>query len=115
LATLYDQRLRQEDWIQCPPRREQAKDTYYAYALRCSQRDALQAHLAERGIEAPIHFPTPIHTQTAYLERFGSPVGAFGNTETLAASTLSLPCHPLLRDQDVERVCDAVVEFGKAL
>ena len=44
-----------------------AGSAFYHYVVRSNDRDELQRHLAEHGIEAVIHYPIPIHLQRAWL------------------------------------------------
>ncbi|HYM14033.1 MAG TPA: DegT/DnrJ/EryC1/StrS family aminotransferase [Dehalococcoidia bacterium] len=72
-------------------------------------RDRLQAGLRERGIEAAVFYPTPIHRQPLY-ERLGYGGVSLPVAERLAGEVLSLPVHPALTAADVETVTAAVVE-----
>ena len=75
----------------------------------CDQRDALRAHLAARRIRTDIHYPIPDHRQTAFAAEHHSvhlPV-----TERAATRMLSVPVFPELRDDEVERVRDALASF----
>lgn len=72
-------------------------------------RDELRAHLTERGIGTDVHYPVPDHRQPAWaaeLAHISLPV-----TEWAAERILSVPVYPGLRDDEVERVCDALAEF----
>ena len=64
----------------------------------------------ERRIEAGIHYPTPIHRQTAWIERFGEP-DALPRVEQVSREILSLPVHADLSDAEVERVAETVRRF----
>jgi dTDP-4-amino-4,6-dideoxygalactose transaminase len=67
-------------------------------------------HLKERGVEAGIHYPIPLHLQPVY-QNLGYPVGAFPHTEKAANEILSLPIYPEMTDAQVVQVVDAVREF----
>jgi dTDP-4-amino-4,6-dideoxygalactose transaminase len=111
VARRYDARLeRHQAWLRRPARDE--GHTYYAYVVSCEARDALRAHLGAAGIEAPVHFPIPIHQQPAFVATYGPPRGSFEGSERLCRSVLSLPCHPGLREDEVDRVCAAVDAFA---
>lgn len=82
---------------------------YHLYVLRSAERDALKAHLAAEGIIAGIHYPLPCHKHPAYEARFGAesrPVA-----ESIVSDILSLPMYPELRNDQVDRVIDAVRSF----
>jgi dTDP-4-amino-4,6-dideoxygalactose transaminase len=67
---------------------------YHLFAARFDDRDRVRARLAERGIETRIHY-TPALAPRPVAER-------------AAATVLSLPLYPQLRDDEVEEVVDAL-------
>lgn len=83
---------------------------YHLYVIRCGSRDALLAHLKERGVTAGIHYPVPIHHQPAYQRRCLAP-RPLTNTERFANQLLSLPIHPHMTPADVARVTECLHEF----
>lgn len=80
---------------------------WHLFVVRHPERDALQAHLAARRIQTLVHYPIPPHRQAAYATTTAYPV-----SERLAREVLSLPLGPHLTVRDVDRVCDAVLEYG---
>ena len=72
------------------------------------ERDALQARLKEQGIPTMIYYPTPMHGQTAYKD-LNIPAGYCPVTEQLCHTVLSLPLHPYISEEDIERVCDLTI------
>lgn len=80
---------------------------WHLFVVRSKQRDALQAHLAERGIGTLIHYPVPPHLQDAYRE-MGLREGSFPVTERIHREVLSLPMGPHLKEQEIARVLIAV-------
>ena len=80
-------------------------DIAHLYVVRASARDRLREHLAANGVRTDVHYPIPDHRQRVFAGRFDAlklPVA-----ESLAASALSLPCFPELRDDEVDAVVDA--------
>jgi dTDP-4-amino-4,6-dideoxygalactose transaminase len=77
--------------------------------MRVADRDGARAALLERGINTGVHYPRTIGQQPAYgcFSRHACPVA-----ETWAASCVSLPCSPDLRDDEVERVASALEVVG---
>ncbi|CAL8972080.1 DegT/DnrJ/EryC1/StrS family aminotransferase [Cellulomonas sp. 73-145] len=78
-------------------------------AVVTEHRDDLRAHLTSRGIGTDVHYPVPDHRQPAWAHELADvslPV-----TEWAAERVLSVPVYPGLRDDEVERVCDALAEF----
>lgn len=81
---------------------------WHLFVLRCRERDNLRHHLASRGIETQIHYEIPPHRQPAlrWMNSMQFPV-----TEQIHKEALSLPLHPALMDEEIQRVIDAVSEF----
>lgn len=83
---------------------------YNQYTLRAQRRDALQAHLKERGIGTSVYYPLPLHLQPcfAYL---GYEPGSCPQSERAASEVLSLPIYPELTSVQLDEVVDAVRAF----
>ena len=85
-----------------------ADPVWHLFVVRCPQRESLQTHLADAGIGTQIHYPIPCHRAGAYAGHAGE---SFPNSERLAETVLSLPLHPHLPAEAVDRVCDAVGQW----
>lgn len=81
---------------------------YHTYIIQTPHRDALQRHLAERGIETRVHYNQPIHRQPAAA---GVACGPLPMTERLAGAILSLPLFTAMRDDEVEAVIAGIRSF----
>ena len=70
-------------------------------------RDELASQLTAQGIPTAIHYPKPLHRQTAYRH---FPVAGNGLpvSEALAGEVISLPLHPYLEPAVQDRIIDAV-------
>ncbi len=73
-----------------------------------SVRDALQQHLAAHGIQTQIHYPIPPHKQACYKEWNHQ---QFPITEAIHESELSLPISPVMTEEEVLQVINAVNDF----
>ena len=89
---------------------------HHLYILRL-QPDALSidrerfiAELRERGIGASVHF-VPIYHFTYYQGRYRWRPEDYPVTEAISGSIVSLPCYPRMRDEDVDRVIQAVSQI----
>lgn len=83
----------------------------YTISLRDpSQRKALMDHLKERGIPSVVYYINPLHMQKIYAQ-YHTPGGRLPVTEGLAKSVLSLPMHPYLKEEEQDRIIEAVRDF----
>ncbi|MFH1465754.1 MAG: DegT/DnrJ/EryC1/StrS family aminotransferase [Pseudomonadota bacterium] len=79
---------------------------YTFFVVRHPARDRLIGALADRGVDARVHYPIPIHRQPAFS---AWPAGPLPHTERTVGEILSLPVTPELSDADRERVIGAVL------
>lgn len=83
------------------------RHVYHVYAIRSPDRDALQAGLQEAGVATGIHYPVPVHLQTAYAD-LGYRQGDLPVTERIAREWLSLPMFAELTAEQTDKVIAAV-------
>lgn len=95
-----------------PPSDRIDDDVWHLFVIQYPYRDRLKQYLAEKGIQADIHYPTPIHRQNAYpnLSHLQLPV-----TEKLSREVLSLPLHPALTDDEVSRIIRVINLYKTAI
>jgi dTDP-4-amino-4,6-dideoxygalactose transaminase len=106
----YNRGLRQLVPITIPYEPQWAKSVYHLYVIRTKRREDLRRYLAANAIATGLHYPLPLHLQTAYLS-LGYREGAFPISEKVAAEILSLPMYPQLPTQLQERVILKVSEY----
>lgn len=106
VAAQYDSLLETE---MTPTVRSEVEHVYHLYVIECDDRDGLQSHLSEKGVQTLIHYPTPIHQQPSY-QGIGRR-GELQTTERIVDRILSLPIHPYCRPEEVERVASLVAEY----
>lgn len=110
-AQKYDQAFSQlKDWVQIPKRRKGVKHVFHLYIIRVEQRNQLLSFLTQRGIEAKIHYPIPVHLQPA-AKYLGYQKGDFPVCESHCDTMITLPCHQHLSTEEVDYVIDSVKEF----
>ena len=105
IADRYEQALR--DSVIVPTVPDGALSTWAQYTIQVDGRDALAAHLTDRGVPSAVYYPRPLHLQTAY-RRYPRGAGGLAVAERLSERVLSLPMHPYLSDADQDRVVEAV-------
>lgn len=97
--------------LRTPLRRPGARHVYHLYILRVAEdRDRLLAHLQERGIEAKIHYPVPLHLQPA-ARGLGYGPGDFPRAEAQAREILTLPVHQHLSEEELSYMIAQVRAF----
>jgi dTDP-4-amino-4,6-dideoxygalactose transaminase len=90
---------------------EPAAHVWHQYTVRVAEgRDALQAHLRERGIQAVVYYPHTLPSQALYRQ-LGYDDADLPVARRLAAEVLSLPVHPALSAKDLETIVDVINEW----
>lgn len=84
---------------------------HHLYCIRVPDRDGLRSHLAERGIGSKVHWEIPLHRQDGPWQAEAS----LPNADRWCDTIVSLPCFPGLGADEIDRVCEAVVEHQAAL
>jgi dTDP-3-amino-3,4,6-trideoxy-alpha-D-glucose transaminase len=87
------------------PRECDSGHVYHLFPVRSTNREKVRTDLAAAGVETLIHYPIPLPAQPAFaaLNPAPCPEGA-----RLAAEVFSLPLHPQMTNDDVDRVVAAV-------
>jgi dTDP-4-amino-4,6-dideoxygalactose transaminase len=106
VADLYRELLAETD-LELPHEPEGYRSCYHLYVVRSQERDNLRDALGSADIASGIHYPVPLHLQPA-CKFLGYQPGDFPYAEKLADTALSLPMHPHLSTDEVERVADVV-------
>jgi dTDP-4-amino-4,6-dideoxygalactose transaminase len=65
-------------------------------------REQVQRGLKAAGIQTSIHYP-PVHRFSNFAQRFSADVPRL---DAVSARVLTLPLHPLMREADVDEVCE---------
>lgn len=86
------------------------RHVYHILAVLFEERDALVAHLRERGIDVRVIYPTPLHLMEAY-RHLGLTRGDFPNAERICDEVLCLPLYPGLASESVARVAAEIRRF----
>jgi dTDP-4-amino-4,6-dideoxygalactose transaminase len=108
-AATYSHRL--AGVVGLPYERPGTEHIYYTYVIQADDRDALHDALAAQGVQTGIHYPLPLHLQSA-CAAFACPPGTLPVTERLAGRILSLPMFPELTEGEIERVCTCISAFA---
>jgi len=76
-------------------------------AQNSDHRSELQARLKEENIPSVVYYPKPLHLQTAYAD-LGHKEGDFPKAEDFSRRIFSLPMHPYLSDEQIEKIASVL-------
>ena len=81
---------------------------HHIFPVLCNERERLQQHLLNQGIQTMIHYPIPPHRQQCYADMglMSLPI-----TERIHREELSLPLNPTLQQEEIERIIEAANSF----
>ncbi len=109
VALQYAEGLGDLDGVELPKEKPYARSAWHLYQIKLPNeqlRDQLIGYLQERNIATGVHY-YPCHLHPYYIHtRAEVPVSSM-----LWKRILSLPMHPNLLDEDVERVIDGIRSF----
>jgi len=81
---------------------------YFVVTLKdAARREAFAAHLAAAGVATRVYYEEPLHRHPALRSSHDGRV--LPNSERLAGCSLALPLYPMLSDDEVDYVVDAVL------
>lgn len=110
IASWYNEALQGIGDIITPYVHSDSSHVYHLYVIRTQHRDALQAHLKEKGIGTLIHYPIPVHLQEAY-QSLGYREGDFPIAEELSKTCLSLPVWVGMEKREIQYIIDNIETF----
>lgn len=107
IARVYREQIQNERII-LPQVQSEEGAVWHLFVVRTKNRARLQEHLSQSGIQTLIHYPIPPHKQQAYKQynHLNLPI-----TERIHKEVLSLPISPVMSDEQVGIVIDAVNAF----
>ncbi len=88
--------------------RSDRSSVHAQYTVLVERRDAVQAALQKAGIPTAVHYPKPLHRQSAYQAYARGQV--FPHSDCAAASVLSLPMSADFSAADQDRVVAALAQ-----
>jgi dTDP-4-amino-4,6-dideoxygalactose transaminase len=109
-AQFYYEALSDLEGLQLPPHTEGSEPVWHLFVVRTSDPESLGRFLASRGVGSGRHYPEPVHLSPAY-RHLGYAAGDFPVAEALAREGLSLPLYPGISEEQLEHVCDAIIDY----
>jgi dTDP-4-amino-4,6-dideoxygalactose transaminase len=110
LALRYNDLLR--PYVDVPDEGSGERCVFQTYVVKAERRDGLKQYLTENGVEALIHYATPIHLQPA-AKNLGYSASDFPRTMQHVGRIISLPLYPTLTHAQQDRVVELVSSFYK--
>ncbi len=110
IAQRYIKKL-QSSAVRLPITTSGIEHAWHLFVVRHLRRDALRDALKSAGVETIIHYPIPIHRQTAYIGKVNY-LNKLLITELLCNTVLSLPMFPGMTDDEIDRVSNIINDFG---
>ncbi len=112
-AALYNELLNECQAIVIPYEHDWSASAFHLYVVRLKGREIIQKKLLEKGISTGLHYPVPLHLQTAY-KFLDHQKGDFPVAETASDEILSLPMYPELTAKQVSFVAESVKDIVTA-
>ena len=84
------------------------RNVFHIYAILVKNRDGLQKHLSDNGIQSGIHYPVPIQRTKPFkhLDYFKNE-----NAIQFAEEMLSLPMHPFLTEEEIGYISKMINDY----
>jgi len=109
-AEIYSYALKDIDGVEVPVKIKDIKSVYHLYVIKAKDRDNLKEYLEKEGIATGIHYPIPLHLQSAY-KYLGLKEGNFPVAEDTAKRILSLPMYPELSEEQIYYISEKIKKF----
>lgn len=79
------------------------------YTVVVENRSSVQAALQAKSIPTAVHYPVPLHQQSAYIER-SRISGSLQHSDDLSARVMSLPMSPDLAEHNLQLIVHSLVD-----
>ena len=109
-AHFFDRLLKNNLNIKLVKRLSHLKEVFHLYQINVENRESLKKFLISNSVDAKVHYPKPIHLQQAakYLKY---KKGDFPMAEKMANTSLSLPVHEFIKENDIRYVVNLINKF----
>jgi dTDP-4-amino-4,6-dideoxygalactose transaminase len=93
-----------------PPGDRLSEDAWHLFVVRHPRRAEFIGFLDAHGVQTNVHYPQPIHKQSAYKEFKDLHLPL---TEQIHQQVISLPLNPVLTDDEVAYIIQTVNQFDR--
>ena len=109
-SLLFDSLLSEIKEVNVNNRLKTLREVFHLYSFKAENRNGLYDYLRTKGVDAKIHYPIPMHLQPAsnYLNYNE---GDFPKAEYIAKSTISLPVHEFIEEDQINYVSKLIKNF----
>ncbi|MGL5336187.1 MAG: DegT/DnrJ/EryC1/StrS family aminotransferase [Enterovibrio sp.] len=105
VASTYAKLLNEAGILSTPFVEKHNISAWAQYTIRIKNREEIQQKLKDAGIPTAVHYPIPLNKQPAVADHnIQLPIG-----DEIAQEVMSLPMHPYMTKQDIERVVEALI------
>ena len=114
VADLYTERLR--SYVVTPTVLPDFLSSWAQYTVLLAdsaQRQVVQTALKEADIPSMIYYPRGLHQQEAY-KNFNLSDALYPNTIEATKRCLSLPMHPYLTEEEIDKICSVIINTVSA-
>ena len=112
LAHRYSSLLKNQKFINIPVVPNNFEHVWHLYVIRSKYREHIKKVLDKKGIGNLIHYPISPHKQNAY-KNYNIPLSNLSIAEKLQDEIISLPMGPTLTLEEVDFICDVIIQSLK--
>jgi dTDP-4-amino-4,6-dideoxygalactose transaminase len=112
-AARYQSLLADVDGVMLPSELEGNTHVWHLFVIRVPHRDQVITRLHDAGVEAGVHYPTPVHLHPPFAS-LANGAGSFPVAERTAGEILSLPIYPGITADQQERVASELARAVSA-
>ncbi len=98
------------DKIFFPLEKKEEYNTYHTFVIQVEKRDELKKFLKKNGVDSAIHYPIPIHLQSA-SKYLGYKKNSFPIAENQSKKILTLPVNQYLNEKEIIYICKLINKF----
>ena len=111
VAKMYQERLAVDKRLLVPQEPADCEMSWFVFVVRLTgeyslqQRNEVLKKMYDRGVQVSNYFP-PVYLQPFMVKKFGFKEGDFPITDSVCKSTIALPFHNKLTQEEINIVCD---------
>ena len=92
--------------VTVPTASSDVEHVYHQYTITTDRRDDLSEHLNQAEVGNGVYYPIPVHELPSFGKQIDLP-----NTKAAAKQALSIPVHPLLTSEELNKIVEVMNEW----